>query len=221
MTNPAYALMTSGGKDSTLALDAALSAGYDVTTLINLYDPDSDRIRFHGVRRELIVLQASSLGIDLMQHAAAPDTFEEVFLRTLRELRSRATHGIIFGNIHLADVRAWYEERTQAHGLDHIEPLWGMAPAAVVDRLLARGYRARITSVDVTRAPRAWLGRIIDDELGRAMTSQPGVDAAGERGEYHTLVEDGPLFRVPLHTTLGAVFETPTHALIDVVPTAQ
>lgn len=105
--------------------------------------------------------------------------------------------------------------------LDHVEPLWGTAPGAVLDRLLARGYRARITSVDVTRAQRAWLGRVLDAELVRALQSHPGADPAGESGEYHTLVEDGPLFRTPLHTRLGPVFDAQTHALIDVVTADQ
>jgi diphthine-ammonia ligase len=212
--------MWSGGKDSTLALDAAVAAGHDVTALVNLYDPNSGRVRFHGVRRELIQLQATSLGIPLLQRAAAPAEFEAVFLRMLDELRARGKTAIIFGNIHLADVRAWYEERTRGHGFHHVEPLWGTAPSAVLDRLLARGYRARITSVDVTRAPRDWLGRVIDAELARALQSHPGVDPAGEAGEYHTLVEGGPLFNTPLRTQLGAVVETENHALIDVLTEA-
>ena len=213
--------MFSGGKDSTLALDAAVAAGYDVTALVNLYDPSSGRVRFHGVRRELIQLQAASLGVMLLQRAAAPADFEAVFLRTLGELRVRGNAAIVFGNIHLADVRAWYEERTRGHGFEHVEPLWGTAPGAVLDRLLERGYRARITSVDTTRAAREWLGRVIDAELACALQSHPGVDAAGEAGEYHTLVEDGPLFRTPLQTRLGDIFETETHALIDIVAGAQ
>jgi diphthine-ammonia ligase len=213
--------MFSGGKDSTLALDAAISAGHDVTALVNLYDPDSGRVRFHGVRRELIEQQATSLGIALLQRAAAPAEFEAVFLSALDELRTRGENAVVFGNIHLADVRAWYEERTRAHGFEHIEPLWGTAPGAVLERLLARGYRARITSVDVTRARREWLGCVIDAELARALQSHPGLDAAGEAGEYHTLVEAGPLFRAPLRTRLGDVFETETHALIDILIDSQ
>jgi diphthine-ammonia ligase len=212
----ACAVMWSGGKDSTLALDAGVAAGYDVTVLVNLYDPGSGRVRFHGVRRELIQRQATSLGIPLLQRAAAPSEFEAVFLRVLGELRARGETAVLFGNIHLADVRAWYEERTLGHGFEHVEPLWGTAPGAVLDRVLERGYRARITSVDVTRASREWLGRVIDAELVRALQSHPGLDAAGEAGEYHTLVEGGPLFHTSLHTRLGAVFETESHALIDV-----
>ena len=213
--------MWSGGKDSTLALDAAVAAGYDVTLLVNLYDLSSGRVRFHGVRRELIQRQATSLGIPLLQRAATAADFEAVFLRALGELRARGKTAVVFGNIHLADVRAWYEERTRGHGFDHIEPLWGTPPGAVLDRLLERGYRARITSVDVTRAPREWLGRIIDAELARALQSHPGLDAAGEAGEYHTLVEGGPLFITSLRTRVGAVFDAETHVLIDVLTDDQ
>ena len=45
-----YALMSSGGKDSTLALDRARRDGLDVRYLVNIYDGPSQRVAFHGVR---------------------------------------------------------------------------------------------------------------------------------------------------------------------------
>jgi diphthamide synthase (EF-2-diphthine--ammonia ligase) len=44
----------------------------------------------------------------------------------------------------------------------------------------------------------SWLGR----SLRRGMLAdfaRLGVDPCGERGEYHTLVTNSPLFRAPLH----------------------
>lgn len=211
------ALMFSGGKDSTLALHHAQADGPDVRVLLNLYDRASSRVRFHGVRAGLIAAQAASLGIELLQRATDPDTFEATFLDALGELRARGIDAVVFGNIHLADVRAWYEERTTGTGLRHVEPLWGMAPADVVAEFVATGYRARITSVDLERLPREWLGCELDADLLARLKATPGVDAAGEHGEYHTFVHDGPLFRNPLVCAAGAAFETETHALLDLL----
>ena len=100
-----YALAWSGGKDSTLALDRAVRDGLDVRFLFNIIHGDSGRVRFHGVRAAMIAHQVRALGRELVQPVTTPAGFEEAFLRGLDELRGRGVSGIIFGNIHLADVR--------------------------------------------------------------------------------------------------------------------
>ncbi len=109
---------------------------------------------------------------------------------------------MIFGNIHLADVRAWYEERVRAAGLEHIEPLWGEPPGELVREVIARGYAATLTCIEEAKADPAWLGQTLSEEVVAAFEAR-GIDACGERGEYHTLVTDGPLFRAPLRVVYG------------------
>lgn len=213
-----HALAWSGGKDSTLALDRAVGAGLEVRFLLNIIHGDSGRVRFHGVRAAMIAQQAAALGCELVQPVTTPAGFEEAFLRGLDELRGRGVEGIVFGNIHLADVRAWYEERTTARGLKHVEPLWGGKPAELVIELLDRGYRTRIVSVDLARGRRQWLGRVLDRQLAAEIAALPGVDAAGERGEYHSFAFGGPLFRHPVGHRMGAVHEQEGHVQVDLLP---
>jgi uncharacterized protein (TIGR00290 family) len=213
------ALSSSGGKDSTLALDRAVRQGLDVRWLLNLYDGQSGRIRFHGVRKELIALQADRLGLELIQQATSPADFETVFVNALDALVDAGATGIIFGNIHLVDVRGWYEERTTAAGLQHVEPLWGDAPESLVAEVLHRGYRTRITSVDLSRGSRDWPGRELDRDLAAEIAARPDTDPAGEHGEYHTFVFDGPLFRGPIDIVAGATHEAEGHLLIDLAAT--
>ncbi len=205
----------SGGKDSMLALDRAVRGGMDVRWLLNLYDRESGRVRFHGVRRELIALQAERLGLELVQRATSPADFEDVFLDALAALVDAGAGAIIFGNIHLADVRAWYEVRTVAAGLRHLEPLWGEAPAALVAEVLYRGYRACLTGVDLSRGSRAWVGRELDGGLAAEIAGRPRVDPAGEHGEFHTFVFDGPLFDAAIDIVTGPTHEADSHLLID------
>ena len=212
---PAYALAWSGGKDSTLALDRARQQGLDVRYLLNIYEGSSGRVRFHGVRRELIEGQAKALGLGLVQRHTHPDDFEKAFLAALDELRSLEVTGIVFGNIHLADVRAWYEERTHARGFRHVEPLWGEPPAALVAEFVRRGHRARIVSVDLKQGRREWLGREIDDVFLRSLEESPQVDPCGERGEYHSFAFDGPLFTRPIVVREAGTLEMEGHALLD------
>ncbi len=212
---PAAAVFFSGGKDSMLALDRAIRAGYRAPLLVTLYDGPSRRVRFHGVPVDVMRAQAEALGLENLLRPTTPETFERVLLETLGELRMRGIGTAILGNIHLADVRAWYEERVRAAGQDHVEPLWGEEPRSLVGEVVARGYRALITCVEDARADLAWLGATIDRTLIERFVAR-GIDACGERGEYHTLVTDGPLFRHPLAVRTNAAHSANGFTQLDI-----
>lgn len=209
------ALSWSGGKDSALALDRALSAGLPVHCLFNIYDGRTGRLRFHGVPSELIAAQAQAMGLELIQRASGEDGFEAAFLSILDELAERSVGAVMFGNIHLADVRAWYEERTVARGFDHREPLWGESPADLLEEFVRRGHRAIVVSVDLQAGRRGWLGRELNGEMIEEIRSQDSVDPCGEHGEYHTFVFGGPLLSRALPLKAGAHHEEEGHLQLD------
>lgn len=210
-----YALMSSGGKDSTLALDRARRHGLEVRFLANIYDGSTGRVRFHGVRHELIAAQAASLGLECVQAGAEPEEFEEVFLRVLDDLKAKGCQGLIFGNIHLEDVRGWYERRVQGKGLEHVEPLWGEPAIELVHEIVERGYRAIVVGVDLNQPAAGFLGRELDADLLTEIGITDGLDAAGERGEYHTFVYDGPSFAYPLLIQPGESVDFDGHRFLD------
>src|ERR1051326_2144181 len=193
-----YALFWSGGKDSLLALDRARERALDVSHLVNLYEGNSGRVRFHGVRKEAIAAQAKALGIELLQKNTHPETFEQAFQSALEYLKRLGVGGIVFGNIHLADVRAWYEERTTGMGFEHVEPLWGDAPSTLIREFVSRGHRARIVSVNLACGRREWIGKEFSEDLILELERTENVDVCGERGEYHSFAFDGPLFQTAL-----------------------
>jgi len=210
-----YALFWSGGKDSLLALDRAQRAGLEISWLVNIYEGSSGRVRFHGVRKELIAAQAASLGIGLLQRKTGPETFEQVFAGAMQELKRVGIGGIVFGNIHLADIRAWYEQRTTANGFQHIEPLWGDSPSKLIREFVARGHQARVVSVYLTCGRREWLGRDISEEFIAQLESCENVDVCGERGEYHSFVFGGPIFQTPLALQDASSLEMENHLILD------
>jgi uncharacterized protein (TIGR00290 family) len=194
--------MWSGGKDSALALRRALSRGLEVGALLNFVDAESRRVRFHATRSELIAAQAAALGIPLRQVATTWQGYERSFADALRSLADHGFAGVIFGDIHLADVRAWYEARVRAIGLAHVEPLWGDAPAALLREFVSEGGRAVITCVELERLDAAWLGRVIDAGFPDAI-SRIAIDPCGENGEYHSFAFSGPPFHVPVRWLAG------------------
>ncbi len=210
-----HALFWSGGKDSLLALDQARQRGLEISHLVNIYGGNSGRVRFHGVRKEHVAAQAKALGIELVQKSTHPDDFEQAFRSALEELKRLGVGGIVFGNIHLADIRAWYEQRTTGMGFQHIEPLWGDSPSILIREFVRRGHRARIVSVYLTSGRREWIGKEFSEDLILKLEGTENIDVCGERGEYHSFAFGGPLFRAPLMLHDESQLEMENHLILD------
>jgi uncharacterized protein (TIGR00290 family) len=157
-------------------------------------DAASERIRFHATSRDMVERQVAATVVGRGRQVfttweAMPSALE----RLLAELRRAGYAGVVLGDIHLADVRAWYEERVRGAGLEHVEPLWGDDPAALLAEFVAGGGRAVVTCVDAERLDPSWLGRVIDEAFVAEIAGLD-VDACGENGEYHSFAFAGPAF---------------------------
>ncbi len=212
-----YAVMWSGGKDSALAAQRARARGLEIVCFVNFYDEASGRVRFHATRAELVATQAAAAGVPLRQHASSWEGFEPVFRASLAELRRDGFAGIVFGDIHLADVRAWYEERTRAAGLEHVEPLWGEPPRALLEEFVGGGGRAVITCCETGKLDETWLGRIVDERFAKDVQALP-IDPCGENGEYHSFAFAGPLFAWPVPWAPGARRSDGRFVQLDLLP---
>jgi diphthine-ammonia ligase len=197
-----FALMWSGGKDSALALHRAGQAGVEVSRLLTFYDSATRRVRFHATRVEMLEAQAAALGIGLRAVPTTWDEMEASLRLELAALREEGFAGVVFGDIHLADVRSWYEARVTAAGLEHIEPIWGEPPGRLLAEFIGSGGRAVITCVDLARLDEKWLGRIIDERFASQIEAA-GVDPCGENGEYHSFAFAGPVFSAPVAWSAG------------------
>jgi uncharacterized protein (TIGR00290 family) len=192
-----YALMWSGGKDGALALRRATAAGMHVTRLINFHDAATGRVRFHATRVAMIQAQADATGIELRAIGSSWPEMDARLTEELAAMRAEGFSGVVFGDIHLRDVRAWYEDRVKAAGLEHVEPIWGEPPARLLREFVDGGGRAVVTCVDQSRLNDSWLGRIIDRRFADEIAALD-VDPCGENGEYHSFAFEGPEFARPL-----------------------
>ncbi len=201
-------LSWSGGKDSSLAL-AALRAdpAVDVVALLTTITREYDRISIHGVRRTVLEAQVAALGLPLIEvsipAAANNAAYEHAFaaaLATFRKERPDVQH-MAFGDLFLADVRAYRERVLPPLGWTPVFPLWGMDTTALATEFVRAGYRAILTCVDTTQLAPEFAGREFDASLLAELPA--GVDACGERGEFHTCVYAGPIFSHPLPVRVG------------------
>ncbi len=223
MTEP-VAVSWSGGKDSALAL-AALRADsrYEPVALLTSITAGFDRVSIHGVRRALLEAQAAALGLPLhevhLQPQSSNDAYEAAFAEGVATLqtRHRGVTRIAFGDLYLADVRAYREHLLATLGVEPIFPLWGEPTDRLARAFIAAGYEARLVCVDTTVLSMSFAGRAYDEPLLDELP--PLIDPCGERGEFHTFVSAGPLWERPIAYRLGeTVLRDERFAYCDLVP---
>jgi len=198
---PAYCSW-SGGKDSALALHQALRQGAEPGLLVTMLTEGGERSRSHGLRRELLEAQAAALGVPIVFAATGWAGYEEALRAKLAEAARRGLRTGIFGDIDIERHREWVESVAASVGTDAWLPLWQRSREALMRELLDLGFRAVIVAVRDGVLPPSLLGERIDEEmLGRFAAA--GVDLAGENGEFHTFVVDGPPFSHAVEVDVG------------------
>jgi uncharacterized protein (TIGR00290 family) len=208
MSKRPVAIAWSGGKDSAMAL-AALRCDpeIEVVALVTTMTQDYDRISIHGVRRSVLEAQTAALGIALVEvpipAAASNAIYEQALAAALAGLRRRhpALRHLAFGDLFLADIRAYRERLLAALDWEPLFPLWGQDTAQLAMQFIERGFRAILTCVDTTQLDAEFAGRDFDAALLAALPA--GVDPCGENGEFHTCVHAGPIFSQPLALRAG------------------
>lgn len=192
-------LAWSGGKDSTLALERVLAdTQYRVAGLVTTVTSGYERIAIHGVRRSILHRQARLLNLPLHEAEIPPnasnDAYETAFAGALARARE-ATAGIdhiAFGDLFLADVRAYREAMLARVGWRGAYPIWGEETSRLARSFIARGHRAMLSCVDTQQLDAAFCGRDFDAALLADLPST--CDPCGENGEFHTCVHASPLF---------------------------
>jgi uncharacterized protein (TIGR00290 family) len=214
------ALSWSGGKDSALALhELQNSSGPAPATLLTTVTADYARISMHGVRRELLLLQAQATGLPLVEveipAACSNDVYERRLGQALAEAPLAEAETIAFGDLFLADIRAYREERLGRVGKRAVFPLWGRDTSQLARNFIADGFEAILVCVDPRQLDPSFAGRPFDAELLADLP--PRVDPCGENGEFHTFVNAGPIFSAPIACRTGEVVERDGFVFCDVL----
>ena len=202
-------LSWSGGKDAAWTLHALRQRDdVEVVALLTTVTEGYERIAMQGIRVSLLHAQARAAGLPVvearMPQRADNAVYEAVFADGLA--RAQALHpgarDIAFGDLFLADIKAYRDALCARLGWTPHYPLFGSDTARLARTMLAGGLDARLCCVDTTQLDARFAGRAFDAALLDALP--PGVDPCGERGEFHTLVVDGPMFAAPLDVARGA-----------------
>ncbi len=198
----------SGGKDAAWALHALRQRDdVDVAGLLTTITEGYERVAMQGIRVDVLHAQAAAVGLPViesrMPQRATNTIYEDVFASALARARERwpGLRHVAFGDLFLADIKAYREALCARLDWTPLFPLFGSDTAALAREMTDGGLRASLCCVDTQQLDSAFAGRTFDRSLLDALP--PQIDPCGENGEFHTCVSDGPMFSVPLALRRG------------------
>ncbi|MFI8577623.1 diphthine--ammonia ligase [Rossellomorea aquimaris] len=197
----------SGGKDSTLAIyKIQQNPEYEIDSLLVTLTEGFDRVSIHGVRHELLKKQSESLGIQLREVWIPQECSNEMYQERMERavsgmLEDGVTH-MVFGDIHLQDVREYREKMLSETGITLVFPLWGRPVGELSREFIDLGFQTVLTCVDMDQLDRSFAGRVYDEAFIRDYPEETR-DICGENGEFHSFVFDGPNFGFVIGYELG------------------
>jgi uncharacterized protein (TIGR00290 family) len=194
----------SGGKESSLSCYRAMqNLGVRIDYLLNMASSDGRHSRSHGVSSHLLKLQAEAMGIPLVQKNTTWARYEEEFKKAVLNLKREGIQAGVFGDIDLVEHREWVERVCKEIGIKPILPLWKEERENLLEEFIGVGFKAKICATRASFLSQDWLGREIDKKFIKDLGALGGIDLCGEKGEYHTFVYDGPIFKKPVEFIIG------------------
>ena len=215
---PKALISWSSGKDSAFALhEIRRGAEFEVVGALTTVTETFGRVSIHGVRQEILRAQCEAAGLPPRIVPIPYPCQNEIYEARMAEAVARATRqGIthmIFGDLFLADIRAYREQKLAGSGITPVFPLWQRPTLPLAHAMIASGMEAYLATVDLKKLPAEFAGRKFD---ARLLADLPdGVDPCGENGEFHTCVVAGPMFLHALSVVTGERVERGGYAYRD------
>jgi len=194
----------SGGKDSCFACYKAKQQGHRIISFINFTNADGTGSVSHGLSASIIQRQVVLIDIPFLQKAMPQKGYRDAFKALLEELKTKeGIEGIVFGDIYLQEHRDWINKVCEELKVEPILPIWTQDTESLIKEIIGSGFKSIVVSVRKDILGEEWLGREIDDRFVKDLKALGNIDLCGERGEFHTFVYDGPIFKKPVKFIIG------------------
>ena len=170
--------------------------GHDVSYLVTMLPARDDSWMFHTVNIGLAPLVAQAVGIESVVVETSGE--KEAELQDLKPaIAGLNVDGLVTGAIASSYQRSRIDGICSELEIEHVAPLWERESSELVNEMISNGMSIIVTAVAAMGLDEKWLGRTLDENTLKELTSlneRYGVDVCGEGGEMETLVLDAPWF---------------------------
>lgn len=210
----------SSGKDSAWALHEARRSGeFEIVGALTTVTDAVDRVSMHGVREALLIAQLELTGLAprllRIPFPCPNEIYEATMATAMEQAKAEGVTHVVFGDLFLADIRAYREAQLSKAGMRAVFPLWGRPTAALAREMIDAGVEAHLVCVDLSKIAASNAGRRFDVDLLRELPD--AVDPCGENGEFHTFVSAGPMLARRLAVAVGETVQRDGFAYADLL----
>jgi diphthamide synthase (EF-2-diphthine--ammonia ligase) len=96
---------------------------------------------------------------------------------------------------------AYREQFLARHDMRGLYPVWRRDTREFIRQFITLGFKAVVTCVDSAALDQSFAGRLINEDFLAALPAH--VDPCGEKGEFHTFVFAGPIFKEAVRFAIG------------------
>ena len=193
-------VLSSGGKDSTMASWWAKCKGWEISALVTVRVKGDDSWMFQIPGTSITKLHAEAQGIEWIEAEVSGENDVEVdelehILEPIVSDTDCPIDAIVCGALASEYQRRRIERMSHRLGVISFTPIWHNKPREHMGDLIDCGFEIMIVSVSSDGLNEEWLGRIIDAHLFarlESIASEYRFSIDGEGGEYETVVIAGP-----------------------------
>ncbi len=201
-------LSWSSGKDSAWALyRLQQDPGIEVMGLFCTVNQKFNRVAMHGVRRELLELQAERAGLPLnvidIPYPCSNQEYEARMIAFMEQVKADQVEYCAFGDLYLEDVRRYREDNLTGTGITALFPLWDIPTEELSGEMVKNGLKAIITCIDPNAMPEHFVGKEYNESFLADIPNE--VDPCGENGEFHSFTYAGPMFKESIEVSAGEI----------------
>ena len=196
-TRPKALISWSSGKDSAFALHEIRRAGeFDVVGALTTVTETFGRVSIHGVRQEILLAQCEAAGLPPRIVPIPYPCPNEVYEARMGEavataVRDGITH-IIFGDLFLADIRTYREQKLAGTGIAPVFPLWERPTPELARAMISSGFETYLATVDLKNCRRNSPGASSTENCWRCQTSPGSSAMPSQRRRRHRHAEKHP-----------------------------
>ena len=192
---------------------------FEVAGALTTVSETFERVSIHGVRQEILRAQCEAAGLPQhivpIPYPCPNEIYEARMGDAIAEAVAAGITHIIFGDLFLAEIRSYREQKLAGTGITPLFPLWQRPTLPLAQAMIESGLKAYLATVDLKKLPAEFAGRKFDAQLLADLPT--GIDPCGENGEFHTCVVAGPMFAHRLSVTTGERVERDGYAYCDLV----
>ncbi len=192
------AVLYSGGKDSTLAIEYCLKKGWKIEYLLSVKPSRTDCYLFHFATVEHTPKIAEILNLKhyLLRCNVADPIKEALIIRNF--VKDHKVDAIVLGGVglQLTQIKS-VQDVLLPFGIEVFATHSGEDEELLMDDMVSRGYKIFITEVAADGLNEDWLGKELTKENLLELKQKSikyGFNYLGEGGHYNSLVVDAPFF---------------------------